>query len=349
MHPYNRAAMIRHLRSVVLFVIVIAGAAVAQQLQFADLGDFKLESGEILHNCRIGYRTVGTLNADKSNIIVIPTWAGGTTEQWLGDVGPGKTADSSKYYVVLIDALSNGVSSSPSNSTEQPRMKFPRITIADMVNTEYALLTNVLHITHVKAVMGTSMGGMQTFQWIVAYPTFMDKAIPIVGSPRLASYDLLQWQAQLDAIMNNPEWRGGDYDKEPARAQDYEFGEMLLTTPEHYNRTVPREQVLAKIDEAGKSTDGQDANNKIRQTQAMMSMDVSKAFGENLKAAAATVKSRLLVVVSRQDHVVTPDPALQFATILRAETLVLENDCGHLGPSCEHDRVARAVAEFLAE
>ena len=342
--------MIRHLRSALLCLLtVVATAGFAQQLQFANLGDFKLESGEVLHNCRIGYRTIGALNAEKSNILVIPTWAGGTTEQWLDDVGPGKTADSSKYYVILIDALSNGVSSSPSNSAEQPRMKFPRITIADMVNTEYALLTNVLHITHVKAVMGTSMGGMQTFQWMVSYPTFMDKAIPIVGSPQLASFDLLQWQAQLDAIMNNPEWKAGDYDKEPARAQDYEFGQILLTTPEHYNRTVARDQVLAKIDEAGKSTEGQDANNKIRQTQAMMSLDVSKPFGGNLKAAAAAVKARALVVVSRYDHVVTPEPALKFAAMMRAETLVLENDCGHLGPSCEHDRVARAVAEFLAE
>src|SRR5206468_12793262 len=83
----------------------------AQQQQFANLGDFKLESGEILRDCRIGYRTAGQMNGDKSNIIVIPTWAGGKTEQWLDSVGPGKMADTSKYYVILVDALSNGVSS----------------------------------------------------------------------------------------------------------------------------------------------------------------------------------------------------------------------------------------------
>jgi homoserine O-acetyltransferase len=339
-----------NIRSLFLCILLaIASVGVAQEQQFADVGDFKLESGETLRNCRIGYRTLGALNADKSNVILIPTWAGGTSEQWLGDAGPGKLADSSKYYVVIVDALSNGVSSSPSNSTEQPRMQYPRITIADMVNTQYALLTRILHITHVKAVLGVSMGGMQTFQWIVSYPDFMDKAVPVVGSPRLAAYDLLQWQAQLDAIMKNPEWRDGNYDKEPARAQDYELGEMLLTTPEHFNRTVSRDQILAKIAEAGNSTDGQDANNKIRQTQAMMSLDVSKPFGGLLQRAAAAVKARVFVIVSREDHLVTPEPALQFARMVKAQTLILENDCGHLGPSCEHDRYAAAVKQFLEE
>ena len=155
--------------------LLLAPGAFAQQ-QFAALGDFKLESG-VLQECRIGYRTFGSLNSDQSNVILFPTWAGGTTEQLSGSVGPGKLVDSSKYYVILVDALSNGVSSSPSNSKQQPRMRFPKITIRDMVNTQHELLTRVFHLQHVKAVLGISMGGMQTFQWMTAYPGFMDKAV----------------------------------------------------------------------------------------------------------------------------------------------------------------------------
>jgi len=318
-----------------------------QEQQFANLGDFKLESGEVLRDCRIGYRTFGQLNADKSNAILFPTWAGGTTEQLAGNVGPGKLADSSKYYVILVDALSNGVSSSPSNSQQQPHMRFPKITLHDMVATEHDMLTKFLHIEHVKAVMGISLGGMQTFQWMVQHPDFMDKGIPIVGSPRIAPYDLVHLQAQIDAIENDPGWQGGDYTKNPGRAAEYEFGAILLSTPEHFNKTHTREQVLKEIAHARESSEGSDANNKIRQAEAMVALDVSAPFGGSMEKAAASVKAEVLVIVAKQDHAATPGPATEFAHLLHAELLELDDECGHQYGGCEDARVVRAVEEFL--
>jgi homoserine O-acetyltransferase len=329
-------------------VVLWATGAAAQEQQFARLGDVTLESGEVLRDCRIGYRTVGTRAPDKSNVVLVPTWASGTSEQIVaGQLGPGRLIDTTKYHVVVVDALANGVSSSPSNSEVQPRMRFPRITIRDMVETQHALLTRVLGIDHVRAVAGTSMGGMQTFQWMVSYPGFMDVAIPIVGSPRLAPYDLLHWRTQVDAITNDPAWRGGDYEENPARVAAAEFGALLLTSPSHYNRTTTRAQVFEELERA-KGVPGFDANDKLRQTQAMMALDVAGAFGGSLAKAAAAVKARVLVVVATDDHVVTPGPALEFATQLGAEVLTLESDCGHLAPGCEADRVNQAVAAFLA-
>jgi homoserine O-acetyltransferase len=328
-------------------VLLTAVGVAAQQQQFARLGDIKLESGEVLRDCRIGYRTFGAMKADRSNVILFPTWASGTTEQLASNFGAGRLVDTSKYYVVAVDALSNGVSSSPSNSTPQPRMSFPRITVRDMVNTQHELLTKVLGIKHVLAVMGVSMGGMQTFQWMVAYPDFMDLCVPIVGSPRLAPYDLLDWQTQIDAIMNDPGWQNGNYAQEPARAAEYEFGALLLTTPAEVNRRLTREQVLKEIEKA-KTVRGFDANDKIRQDQAMMALDVSAPFGGSMERAAATVKARVLVVVAAQDHVVTPGPAVEFAGLLKAQLLTLEGDCGHLAPGCEAQKLIPAVADFLA-
>jgi len=330
-----------------VFLHLFALFAFAQQQLFANIGNLKLQNGGVIRNCRVGYRTFGQLAADKSNVVVFPTWAGGTTEQLQSNIGPGKLIDSNLYFVVAIDALGNGVSSSPSNSRLQPRMRFPQFSLRDTIESQHELLVRMLKIDHVKAVVGISMGGMQTFQWLVSYPSFMDQAVPIVGSPRPAPYDVLLWQAQIEALMRDRDWRGGNYSANPARALDFAFGELLLTTPSDYNRRKTRDQVLADLEKARKGNLGADANDKIRQAQAMMQLDVSRDFGGSLERAAKTVKAKVFVVVSKFDHVVTPGPATEFASLLGAKILTLESDCGHLATVCESSRLNADVADFL--
>ena len=318
-----------------LFAVV----AVAQEQQFANIGDLKLQNGGVIRNCRVGYRTFGKLAADRSNVIVFPTWASGTTEQLKGSIGPGRLIDSSTYFVVAVDALGNGVSSSPSNSRLQPRMRFPKFTLRDTVESQHRLLTQVLKIDRVKAVVGISMGGMQVFQWLVAFPNFMEKAIPIVGTPRPAPYDVVLWQAQIEGLVRDRDWRGGNYSVNPARVLDFAFGELLLTTPTDYNRRKTREQVLADLAKA-QHEKRFDANDKIRQVQAMLALDVFREF--------RAVKAKVFVVVAKFDHVVTPGPATEFATLIGAKLLDLDGDCGHLATACESQRLNKAVSDFLA-
>lgn len=327
-------------------VLCLAASSYAQDQKFADLGDFKLVSGETLRNCRIGYRTFGKMNADRSNIVVFPTWAGGTTEQLKDNVGAGKLINDADYYVILIDALANGVSSSPSNSASQPHMNFPKIAVRDMVNTQHELLTKALGIQRVKAVMGISMGGMQTFQWMVSYPDFMDKAIPIVGSPHVAPYDVVFWWINIDSIEDSAGWNHGDYTENPAKVVHFEIGELILQTPAEYNRTHTREQALAALKKA-ETDKAEDANDTIRQSEAMIGLDVSDAFGGSMEKAAAAVKVKVFVVVAKQDHTVTPQPARNFAELLHAPVLELESDCGHLATGCEGPKLAAAVSDFL--
>jgi homoserine O-acetyltransferase len=104
---------------------------------------------------------------------------------------------------------------------------------------------------------------------------------------------------------------------------------------------------LAALEQARKATGGVDANNKIRQDQAMMSLNVAEGFGDSLEAAAKTVKAKALVVVSRQDHTVTPAPAMEFAKLLHAELVVLESACGHVANGCEASKLIPAVHRFL--
>jgi homoserine O-acetyltransferase len=320
---------------------VTAHADGAQQL--ANLGVCKLESGQQIENCQLGYRTFGKLNAAGSNAVLFPTWFSGTTADIVGLVGAGKDVDPAKYFVIAVDALGDGVSSSPSNSKTQPRMKFPAFTIRDMVHAEYRLATETLHLKHLHAVMGISMGGMQTFEWMVDYPDFMDIAIPIVGSTRLTSHDLLLWHAEEDAIKADPGWHGGNYDKNPKMPELDILHTMNLTTPSGYNEQVPRDKFAATY--AGYGSISFDINNWLYQLEAMIHHDV--AHGGSMEDAARKVRAKVLVVPSQQDHMVNPEPALEFAKRIGAKVYLIHSECGHLGPNCDAGKVDPVLAAFL--
>ena len=335
-----------------LFVFAAASTCDAQQTapdgqqQFADLGICKLVNEQQIAGCRLGYRTWGKLNADRSNAVLFPTYFSGSTANLAGMVGADKLVDPSKYFMIAIDALGNGVSSSPSNSAVQPGPLFPAFTIHDMVNAEYRLATETLGLKHVHAVMGISMGGMQTFEWIVDYPEFIDVAIPIVGSPRLTGYDLLLWHEEEDALRSDPAWRNGHYAQRPPLGAVEALHDMNLTTPARYARTHPPEQFAAAY--AAYYSNGIlpfDANDWLAQLEAMIHHDV--AHGGSMAEAETRVKARVLAVVAAQDHMVNPKPAEDFAKAIGAKVLVLESDCGHISNGCEADRLNPVVRAFL--
>ena len=335
-----------------LLAVCAAGALAAQEgeLRFGSLGDFRLESGEAIRDCRIGYRTYGRLDASQSNAVLFPTWFTGTSQQLAGNIGSGKIVDSGRYYVIAVDAIGDGVSSSPSNSTAQPRLKFPKFSIRDMVESQYRLVTEVLRLKHLHAVLGISMGGMQTFQWIVAHPDFVDRAVPIVGSPKLTPYDLLLWEAELHAIEADASWKGGDYTARPVAAMRIvsDIHNLALSTPAHYvdeNRGKDFAGVLAAAEKA--TLEGMDTNDWYRQLQAMIGLDIFRQFGGVMAWAAGAVKAKVTVVTASKDHMVNPLPALEFARQLHAPTLELDGDCGHLSPGCELPKVSAAVAKAL--
>lgn len=334
-----------------MFAVCLCFAALsasAQQMQSVAIGDLKLRNGQVIRNCSISFRTFGMLNADKSNAILFPTWFGGTSKDLAELIGPGKMMDSADFYVIAVDAIGNGVSTSPSNSSAQPHMQFPKFGVRDMVESQHILLTQKLGITHLRAVMGISMGGMQTFQWMVSYPDFLDYAIPIVGSPRLTSYDLLLWTAEEHAIENDPSWEHGEYTEAPDSMKTVAaIHALALQTPQYWVEHTPRE----KFDDAFKNVEArtnQDTNNWLRQLQAMIGLDVSRDFGGDLSKAAAAAKAKVLVVANTQDHMVNATPALDFARIIGAQTLVLTDNCGHASTGCNTKRIGDAIHAFLS-
>ncbi len=329
-------------------VLFCSLAAAQPQLQTASLGTCALEKGGVIRDCRITYRVFGTLNAAKSNAVLFPTWFTGTSKDLAGLIAPGAPVDPGKYFVIAVDAFGNGASSSPSNSRDQPRLAFPQFTIRDMVVAQHRLVTEVLHIEHLHAVVGISMGGMQAFQWAVAYPGFASLVVPVVGSPRLTSYDLMLWRAEEESILEDADWKNGMYTSRPPLHTLADIHTLALTTPAYRVRETGRgsfPEFIAKTEAEGSGQ--MDPNDWLYQLRAMMAHNVAAPFGDSMDAAVRAVQARMLIVVAAQDHMVNPQPALDFANALKAQIVVLRGDCGHMATGCEAEKVNGAVEKFL--
>ena len=319
--------------------------------QFADFGDFKLQSGRVIRNFRLGYRTVGNLNADKSNAVLWLPWLGGQSHDLLQYVGSANVVDSTKYFVILVDPIGNGISTSPSNSKAQPRMQFPEFAVRDIVEAEHRLLADVLHVSHLRAVIGISMGGMQVFEWLAAYPEFADLALPLSGSPQSTSYDKLQWAAQIGALETDPRWKNGNGRGPMVEGFGLysEINSMNITSPAYrVEQTSPAQfdAFLAQTRKVGLG-DAAAACNAIRQRQAIMSLDIPREYGITMEEFAQRSKAKTLVFISPEDHMVNPAPALYFAAAAHAPVVTLDSACGHTSFACLS--IGPLVAQFLAD
>ncbi len=321
-----------------LYALLLISLPTFAQQRFADLGSFALENGQTIQNCRLGYRLFGRLNADRSNAVLVPTWFTGTSQGKAFVANPGGLADSTRYFAIVVDALGNGVSSSPSNSTAQPGAQYPAISIRDMVRAEYELVTKVLGLNHLYAVMGISMGGMQSFEWAVSYPDFMDKVVPIVGTPKQSSYDRQFWGTQL-AVLER-----GSFSSDAMRTVG-DLHELNLTTPAHYLKTLKAEDQhdFMRKKEAGYG--GQNPYNWASQLRAMIGHDIYR--GRSFDDLKKLIRAKLLVVVATHDHMVTPGTATELARALNLPLVELTSDCGHMATSCESEKLRAEVRKFM--
>lgn len=185
--------------------------------------DFKFASGELLPELRIHYRTFGAPRTDSHgvvrNAVFIMHGTGGSSEQFMqpsfaGQLfGPGQPLDATRFYIVLPDGIGHGNSAKPSDGLHA---RFPHYGYNDMVQADYLLLKEHLKVNHARLVMGTSMGGMHTWLWGEQHPAFMDVLMPLASLPTQISGRNRVWRRTvIDAIRNDPAWKGGEYASEP--------------------------------------------------------------------------------------------------------------------------------------
>lgn len=182
--------------------------------------NFTFSSGETIPQLRLHYQTLGALKTSQdgktTNAVLIMHGTGGSSEQFLnaqfaGELfNPGQPLDAQRCFIVLRDGIGHGRSSKPSTSGLGAR--FPRYRYSDMVRADHRLLTEHLRVSHLRLVMGTSMGGMQSWLWGESHPGFMDALMPLASLPVQISGRNRMWRKMaMDAIRADPAWKGGDY------------------------------------------------------------------------------------------------------------------------------------------
>jgi len=325
------------------------------------IGDLKLESGETIQDFSISYVTHGTLNAKKSNAILMVTAISGNHHRLDFLIGPGKALDTDKYFIVCTDAIGNGLTTSPSNSTAQPHMKFPRFVIRDMVASQYKLMTEHLGIQHVVAVIGPSMGGMQTLQWGVSHPDFMDSLVALVPLARTPAWTVTVLEASRKAIMLDPDWKGGDYSEPPEQGirlwRDI-LNFLAARTPE-----VSRDQFPNQLDILPWLKDQEtglikafDANDWIYQTWAYDRHDIGTTPGMNgdLIKALRAIKAKTLIMVGTKDLLNPewePREAARYMRDVRVSTISPGTVTGHASAGgafpADVDFMNVAITNFL--
>lgn len=185
------------------------------EYEIHDIGDLILEEGETLRGCKLAYRTHGQLNAARDNAVLVTTWFSGTGKV-MEDVyvGAARALDPAKYFIVVVDQIGSGLSSSPHNTpAPQDMANFPKVRIGDDVEAQHRLLTKKFGISELALALGGSMGGQQVYEWAVRYPDMVKRAAVIAATARNTFHDFMFTETLVEALTSDPAWRGGWYER----------------------------------------------------------------------------------------------------------------------------------------
>jgi homoserine O-acetyltransferase/O-succinyltransferase len=275
------------------------------------IDNFRTESGVTLPKARIVYGTFGRLSAARDNVVLLPShyMANHHCYEWL--IGPGLALDTAKLFLVATELFGNGASSSPSNTPEPfhgPR--FPVMTIRDNVEAVHRLLTEDLKITHVRAVIGFSMGAQQSFQWAVSYPAFMDRIVATSGTAKTYGHGIVRLEGQIAALTADQSFNGGDYTAPPAKGLEA-FGMVWaawLYSQEWWRRELwrtgaPPGTTAEQFMNSFRRRFSADANDYILQARTWERHDVgaTPGFGGDVEKALRSIAVPVLYMPSETD------------------------------------------------
>lgn len=347
------------------------------------LPDMVLQSGKLLHGAVLAFETLGRLNEHKDNAILVchaltgDSHAAGTTGNpgwWDGLVGPGKALDTNRYFVICANVLGgcNGSTGPASMAAGEDRpygLRFPVITIRDMVQSQYHLVKK-FDIAQLRAVIGGSMGGMQVFEWAVSYPGMMDAVVPIATCGQFSAMGIAFNNVMRQAIYNDPDWMHGDYYGRtfPQKGLDlarrlgmityrsfelYEerFGHTMVPDGDTYSMGSEF-QVERYLSYQGKKlVERFDANSYLYLLKAMDLHDIGEGRG-SCEKALDRITARSLLIGIDSDFLFPPGVLRETADTLRrmgkqAEYQEIRSVHGHDAFLIEFEKMSEWIGEFL--
>ena len=327
------------------------------------IANFRTEHGATLPAARVVYGTYGHLNAAHDNVVLLPShyMANHHGYEWL--IGPGLALDTAQLFLVATELFGNGSSSSPSNTPEPfhgPR--FPVMTIRDNVEAVHRLLADDLKVTHLRAVIGFSMGAQQAFQWAVSYPGFADRIVATSGTAKTYGHGIVRLEGQIEALTADSAFKGGDYTAPPTHGLAA-FGMVWagwLYSQEWWRRELwrtssPAGTTFEQFMHSFRTRFSGDANNYILQARTWEQHDVgtTPGFDGDVEKALRSISAQVLYMPSATDlYFPLADAQYEAQFIPRVTLLPIPSLWGHpagAGAS-PADKVFlnQSIARFLA-
>ncbi|WP_043006716.1 alpha/beta fold hydrolase [Comamonas testosteroni] len=256
--------------------------------------DFAFECGETLPELRLHYATLGNPNGEPALLLhgTMQSGAAFFGPQFGGELfGPGQPLDTSRYFLIVPDAIGTGRSSKPSDGL---RTRFPRYSYGDMVHAQYRLVTEHLGIKHLRLVLGNSMGGMHTWMWAQQHPRILDIAVPMASLPTpMSGRNWMLRRMLCEFIRQDSGWKGGDYAEQPPSlhlastffALATNGGDLAL-----HHQAPTRRQADAIVDARLNTPPLADANDTLYQWEASAGYDASRQL-ESIRAELLAINA----------------------------------------------------------
>jgi homoserine O-acetyltransferase len=382
----------------VLLLAAVAASAydgIVEKKTFA-MPSYTTANGQTIKDVKVGYETYGTLNAAKDNVIVICHFYSGNSHAagkyaavdaapgyWDAIVGAGKPIDTDKFFVISSDTLVNLNTKDPKTITTGPAsinpdtgkpygMTFPIVTMRDFVNVQKALVDS-LGITKLHAVMGASMGALQTWEWAAAYPDMVQRIVPVIGTAAMGPYAIEWLNIWAAPILMDPKWNRGDYYGKDEPTDGLALALKMVTIhARHYgwaNTTFGRKWAASDKD-PGKSWDNKyaiedtidkAAAGRARSADANSFLYLAKAnqlfvvgHKGSLEEGLKGVRAKALVIPATSDLLLFPEYSRQAVELLKKDGKVVEyveipGEGGHLDGVLAVAKQGEAIRKFLGQ